>query len=48
MYFLVAVMADRQCFALFRYHHLLPGFFSFQIFHLVHMMDFQFYVCSAA
>ena len=32
MYFLVAVMADRQCFAPFCYHHLLPGFFSFQIF----------------
>ena len=48
MYFLVAVMADRQCFAPLCYHHLFPRFLSLQVFHLVHMMDFQFYVCFAA
>lgn len=36
MNFLVAVVADRQRFAPFCYHHLLPRLFSFQIFHLVH------------
>lgn len=46
VYLLVAIMTNHQCFSAFRNHHHFPRFFSFQIFHLVYMMNFVFSVVT--